>query len=996
MLRKRTEGVAKDRTTAKPRKTGKPTSPQKDVPVLETKASFPIVGIGASAGGLEAFEQFFTHTPPDTGMAFVLIQHLDPKHKSILSELVRRYTKMTVHEVEDGMVVEPNTIYVIPPNRNMALLHGNLHLLEPSEIPGVRTPIDFFFRSLAEDRKEKAICIVLSGTGTEGSMGLRAVKGEGGMVMVQDPASAKYDGMPKSAVATGLADYIVPVDKMPEHLVAYVRHAFAGVLERRAKPIPKEDGLLDKIFIIVRSQTGHDFSYYKRNTIIRRIERRMAVNRIPNLSEYIRYLQRYPEESQALFKDLLIGVTNFFRDPDAFDSLKAKVLPQLSENRRRDEPVRIWVPGCATGEEAYSLAILFQDHSAGLKKDLDIQIFATDIDHRAIEQARSGLYPRSIAADVRPEILGRYFTKEDDSSYRVKKNIRDMVVFAVQNVLADPPFSKIDLISCRNLLIYLGPEAQKKLFSLFHYSLKTDGYLFLSSSETVGEASDLFSAVDRKWKLYKRKDTRPGIMVDHRMPHSPHDRAHQLDMGSLKTTSKLTYREVAEKIMLDTYSPAGVMINEQGEILYVHGRTGKYLEHVSGEFSGNILGMAREGLKFELAAAIRKAITEKKEIRRERLSVKTNGENQFINLVIKPVLEPESMKGSMTVIFEDVPPERIDPSGTKTPDSPYGETYHQMEQDLRSTKEYLQTAIEELETSNEELKSTNEELQSANEELQSTNEELETSKEELQSVNEELVTVNSELEQKINELSKTGSDMQNLLTSTEIGTIFLDTHLNIRGFTPAITNFINLIQTDIGRPVSHIVSNMYYDGLVQDAQGVLKTLVPKEMEVQTKAEQWYTMRMLPYRTVENVIDGVVITFLDITKLKLIEKKLEDALKLAESIVDTTREGLIILDADLRVVSANRSFYRTFALKAQDTVGKFLYELGKQQWDIPELRQLLEKILPEKSEMDDFKVEHEFEGIGKRKMILNARRLESEIDSTRILLAIEDITGRKRP
>ncbi|MGO9119290.1 MAG: CheR family methyltransferase [Desulfomonilaceae bacterium] len=722
----------------------------------------------------------------------------------------------------------------------------------------------------------------------------------------------------------------------------------------------------------------------------------MAVNRIPDFSEYVRYLQNYTEESQTLFKDLLIGVTNFFRDPDAFDALKEKVISQLLENRRLNEPVRIWVPGCATGEEAYSLAILFQHHLAWLKKDFDVQVFATDIDDRAIEQARSGLYPGSIAADVRPEILGRYFTKEEDGSYRVKKNIRDIVVFAVQNVIADPPFSKTDLVSCRNLLIYFGPEPQKKVFALFHYSLKTDGYLFLGTSETVGGASDLFSAVDRKWKLYKRKDKGPGITVGHHMPHLPYDRVHQPDMASLKTTSKVTYREVAEKIMLDKYSPAGVIINEKGEILYVHGRTGKYMEHVSGEFSGNILGMAREGLKFELAAATRKAVTEKKEVRREKLSVKTNGENQFINLVIKPFLEPESLKGSMMVIFEDVPPERIDTSKTKTPGSPSGETYQRMEEDLRSTKEYLQATIEELGTSNEELKSTNEELQSANEELQSTNEELETSKEELQSVNEELVTVNSELEQKIKELSKTGSDLQNLFTSTEIGSIFLDTHLNIRRFTPAMTNFINLIQTDIGRPVSHIVSNMYYDGLVKDAQRVLRTLVPKEMEVQTKDERWYTMRMLPYRAVENVIDGVVITFLDITGLKLTERKLEDALRFAESIVDTTREGLVILDADLRVVTANRSFYRTFALKREDTVNKLLYELGNYQWDIPELRQLLDKILPEKTEMDDFKVEHEFEGIGKRKMILNARRLESEIDSTRILLAIEDITGRKRP
>jgi two-component system, chemotaxis family, CheB/CheR fusion protein len=983
-------------TKAEVKKATDPIQPQsKKANDKRVDVSFPIVGIGASAGGLEAFEQFFRAMPPESGMAFVLIQHLDPTHKSILSDLIGHYTSMKVAQIQDAMRVEPNRVYVIPPNRYLAILHGKLHLMEPPVSSGIRTPIDSFFRSLAEDQKEKGICIVLSGTGTEGTLGLRAIKGEGGMVMVQSPESAKYNGMPRSAVATGLADYIVPVDKMPEHLVAYIQHVFAGVPQRRPKPILKEDGLLDKIFILVRSQTGHDFSYYKRNTIIRRIERRMAVNRIANFSEYVRYLQSYPEESQALFKDLLIGVTNFFRDPDAFVALKDKVISQLLENKRRDEAVRIWVPGCATGEEAYSLAILFQDHLAGFKKDFDVQIFATDIDDRAIETARSGLYPGSIAADVRPEILGRYFTKEDDGSYRVTKKIRDMVVFAVQNVIADPPFSKTDLISCRNLLIYLGPEPQKKVFSLFYYSLKNNGFLFLGTSETVGEASNLFSAVDRKWKLYKRKDTGSGITMDH-IPFLPRDSVHQPDMESLKTISKLTYREAAEKILLDTYSPAGVIINEKSEILYVHGRTGKYLEHLSGEFSRNIMEIAREGLKYELASAIRKSVTDKKEVRRENIRVKTNGEDQFINLIIKPILEPLAMKGSIMVVFEDVPPERIDVLAAKTSDSTHDETNQQLEQELRSAKEYLQTTIEELETSNEELKSTNEELQSSNEELQSTNEELETSKEELQSLNEELVTVNSELEQKVNELSKVGSDMQNLLTSTDIGTIFLDTHLNIQRFTPVMTNFINLIQTDIGRPVSHIVSNMYYDGLVQDAKEVLKTLVPKEMEVKTKDERWYTMRMLPYRTVENVIDGVVITFLDITGLKVIGRKLEDALQFAQSIVDTTREGLVILDENLRVVSANRSFYRIFVLKSEDTLGNFLYELGDRQWDIPKLRQLLEKILPEKAKMDNFKLENEFEGIGKRKLILNARRLESEIDSTRILLAIEDITERKRP
>jgi two-component system CheB/CheR fusion protein len=950
--------------------------------------SFPIVGIGASAGGLEAFEQFFTNMPPDNGMAFILIQHLDPSHKSILTDLIRRYTSMKVSQIEDGMKVEPDSVFVIPPNRYLAILHGKLHLMD-SPASGIRAPIDFFFRSLAEDQKEKSICIILSGTGTEGTLGLRAIKGEGGMVMVQSSESAKYDGMPRSAISTGLVDYTLPADKMPEQLIDYVQHEFGRMPPKSSKPLLTED-LLDKVFLAVRSQTGHDFSYYKHSTIIRRVERRMAINRIGTLAEYVRHLQSYPEESTILFREILIGVTNFFRDPEALDSLQQNVIVQLLEKKRRDEPLRIWTPGCATGEEAYSLAILFQNQALKHTKDINVQIFATDIDDRAIETARSGCYPGSIAADIRPEFLARHFIKEESGSYRVKKNIRDMVVFAVQNVISDPPFSKIDLITCRNLLIYLGPELQKKVLSLFYYALNQDGFLFLGSSETVNETLKLFHAIDRKWKIYKRKDSQLAMKEKVHLPSYTHREPTRKDSDSEQRCGKITYRETAEKIILDNYSPSGIIINEQNEILYVHGRTGKYLEHVSGEFSGDIVGMCREGLKFELAAAIRKARTEDKEVRRENLHVKTNGDEQLVTVIVKPIEEPASVKGSMIVIFEDVSSQvfnEVHASDAVSPDA-----YKQMEQELRSTKEYLEATTEEFQTSTEELRSTNEQLQSANEELQSANEELETSKEELQSVNEELITVNSELEQKINELSRTGNDMQNLLTSTEIGTIFLDTHLNILRFTPATTRFIKLIPTDIGRPVSDLVANFYYEGLVRDAQEVLKTLAQKEVEVQTKEARWYTMRLLPYRTVENVIDGVVITFMDITELKRMEKKIDDALQFSESIVNTVRESLVVLDADMRVVSANRSFFRTFEIKAEDTEGKLFYTLDGGQWDIPELRNLLEEILPEKTEMDDFKVEHEFERIGKRTMLLNARKLESETGSRRVLLAIEDITG----
>ena len=757
--------------------------------------SFPVVGIGASAGGLEAFEQFFTRMPPDSGMAFVLIQHLDPTHKSILSELIKRYTSMRVAEVEDGMPVEPNMVFVIPPNRYMAINNRQLHLFEPIG-PRVRTPIDYFFRSLAQDRKEKAICIVLSGTGSEGAMGLRAVKGEGGMAMVQDPGSAKYDGMPRNALSTGLEDYVLPPDEMPEQLIAYAKHAFVRGPRVVDKPASTSRDLLQKVFILIRAQTGHDFSLYKQSTIVRRIERRMAVHQISRLSDYVRYMQTEPGEADVLFKELLIGVTNFFRDKEAFECLKAKAIAKLFENRSPDDGVRIWVPGCATGEEAYSIAMLCRDIMSELQLNIPIQIFATDIDRNAIETARVGLYPDSISADVPREFLARFFSKEN-SSFRINKEIRAMVVFAVQNLIADPPFSHLDLISCRNLLIYLGSELQRKVLPIFNYALRKDGALFLGSSETIGEFTDLFAIVDRKWKLFKRKDSdlTEGYFRDFQVP-TPMDRGVEtLVAGRVTPVKAPNYRQVAESIILEKYGPVGVIIDQQSKIVHIQGKTGKFLEPALGEPSFDILAMARESLKLELATAIRKSIAQQKEIRIDRVLVKTNGEDQLVNLVVKPITEPASLKGMLMVMFEEPPPEEV--AGSRPRKSSKRIAPHPrirlLEQELSSTREHLQTIVEELETSNEDLKSTNEELSASNEELQSSNEELETSKEELQSINEELVTLNSEYQHKIEELSEVTGYLNNLLSSTEIGTIFLDTDLKINRFTPAATDMLNLM-----------------------------------------------------------------------------------------------------------------------------------------------------------------------------------------------------------
>ena len=863
-----------------------------DLGVL-TSAGFPIVGIGASAGGLAAFEAFFSAMPAkaDPDMAFVLVQHLAPDHKSILTDLVKRYTRMQVFEVEDGVVVKPNCAYIIPPNRDMAFLNGALQLLEPSSPRGQRLPIDFFFRSLAQDQHERAICIVLSGTGSDGTQGVRAIKDEGGIAMVQNPESTEYDGMPRSAIATGLVDYVLPPAEMPAQLIAYAAHAFGKTAHPAAHPTPKAENTLKKICILLRAQTGHDFSQYKRNSLTRRVERRMAVHQIEHLDEYLHFLQQTPAEVEALFRDLLIGVTNFFRDREAFEALEKLVIPQLFAGKPADAVIRVWVPGCATGEEAYSIAMLLQEQRESLKRSFKIQVFATDIDSRAIEQARSGVYPAGIAADVSPERLARFFDQEQEgSAYRIHKGIRDLLIFSEQDMIKDPPFSKLDLISCRNVLIYMDGELQKKLIPIFHYALSPGGHLFLGTSETVGGFSDLFATLDRKLRLYQRKEeiygARRPIMGRH-LPTLTEEGVVAQIAGKTPRENKLQLRELAERALLQQYAPVGALVSERGDVFYLHGRTGQYLEPTPGEAGMNILKMAREGLRQDLTAALHKAVTHREPVRHPGLRVKTNGDFTTINLTVRPVapsLDATAPPNLFLVIFEEAPAagrrrtKKVDAdtiaSGTATDVDARIAT---LKQELRAKEEYLQTTNEELETSNEELKSSNEEMQSVNEELQSTNEELETSKEELQSVNEELATVNAELQTKVADLSRANNDMNNLLAGTGIGTIFVDHQLRIMRFTPAVTQVINLILSDVGRPVDHIVSNlMGYDSLVADVKVVLDTLTPKEIEVQTKAGAWFLLHIRPYRTQENMIEGAVITFVDITELKQVQQELREA------------------------------------------------------------------------------------------------------------------------
>ncbi|MDO8331396.1 MAG: chemotaxis protein CheB [Fluviicoccus sp.] len=912
---------------------GDPGQPPPRVPVDRISTGFPIVGIGASAGGLAAFEAFFAGMPTDRapGMAFVLVQHLAPDHQSILAELMQRCTRMTVYEVVDGMTVQVNCAYIIPPNRDMAFLNGTLQLLEPAEPRGHRQPIDFLFRSLAEDQRERAIGIVLSGTGSDGSQGLRAIKGEGGMVMVQTPESSAFDGMPRSALATGTVDFELAPADMPAQLMAYVAHAFSKPHRPARGAGIQHEGALKKVFVLLRNCTGHDFSQYKPSTILRRIERRMAVHQVETLEGYVKLLQQTPVEVDALFHDLLIGVTSFFRDPDAFQALEAQALAKIIKGKSAGEVIRVWCCGCSTGEEAYSLAILLKESLERLKQNNRVQIFATDMDSRAIGAARAGVYLAGISADITPERLARFFTPEADGcAYRVHKEIRDMLVFSEHDVIKNPPFSRLDLITCRNLLIYLDTDLQRKLIALFHYALSAGGVLFLGSSETVGECGDLFAVLDRKSKVFQRKEDFQGAQRAALGRFMTHEHMRDLTLpssspGKAVQPVKPSLRELVERTLVEQLAPAGALVNSQGDILYLYGRTGMYLEPTPGEAGiNNILKMAREGLRRELTTVLRKAVAGKERIRVESLRVKTNGHFSLVNLSVCPVVtgpSPAFESDLFLVILDEVPEPAAGsaaglPAGTVDDGrgADAGAMIAELNAELQAKEEYLQAANEELETANEELKSSNEEMQSVNEELQSTNEELETSKEELQSINEELTTVNTELQTKVADLSRANNDMNNLLAGTGIGTIFVDHNLRILRFTPAATQIINLILSDVGRPVGHIVSNLKgYDSLVSDAQTVLSTLILKEIDVQTTEGKIYTMRILPYRTLDNVIEGVVITFVDISEMVRTREalhKANDLLRLAVVVRDAY-DAITVQDLSGRIIAWNPGAERLY-------------------------------------------------------------------------------------
>ncbi len=953
---------------------------------------FRIVGLGASAGGLEAYEQFFRRVPPASGLAFVLMPHLDPGHASILTEILQRSTPIPVVEAQDQMVVAPDHVYVVPPNRDMAIFHGALQLSIPETPRGQRMPIDAFLRSLAEDQGERAVGIILSGTGTDGTLGLRAILGAGGVALVQDPATAKYDGMPSSAIRAGYVTRVLPVEKMPEALLADAHN----LLENRQSPAPSAPalapaGAMNRLLMLLRSATGHDFSLYKRSTIARRIERRMAQHELTDVEVYGRYLKEHPAEAQALFKELLINVTSFFRDPEAFAALKQDVLPQLLADRPDDYVFRAWVAGCATGEEAYSIAMVLREHMDECQREFKVLLYSTDLDEDAITIARAGLYPPNIAADVTPERLRRFFVKED-ASYRVKKEIREMVVFAVQNVIKDPPFTRLDLVGCRNLMIYLEAELQNRLIAAFHYALNPNGLLFLSPSESIGNHPELFSAVSRKWKLYRaiRSEVSPRAPTVGSLSWAASSGAKGPEK-EMKKATETDFAELTRHALLESYAPASVVADAKGNILYVHGETGKYLRPAPGQATLNVVEMAREGLQLELRSALHAAVNQGTSTLNRAVSLKTDGQLQTVHITVRRLAHPDAGQGLMLVSFQDVAdPVPAKPTRRRRAAGPAGvQRIEDLERELAYTRENLQATIEEQQASNEELKSINEELQSTNEELQSTNEELETSKEELQSVNEELITVNAELQAKIEELAGMQNDMKNLLDSINIGTIFLDRDLIIRRFTRETARVYRLVPTDVGRPLADIKSMVENDDLAGQARSVLDSLASRECEIRTVGGASYLARIQPYRTLDNVIDGVVLTFTDISQRAEGEAMVKAARALAEAIVDTVREALVVLDANLKVVGASRSFYRRFQVTSGDTMGRRIYELGNGQWDIPALRELLETILPRDQSFDGFVVEQEFPVIGRCKMVLNARRVVGNpSQAPLILLAME--------
>jgi two-component system, chemotaxis family, CheB/CheR fusion protein len=964
-----------------------------------------VVGIGASAGGLAALQGFFDALPDDTGLAFVVVTHMDPERESLLPELLQKHTAMPVRQVRDLAAIEPNAVYVIPPGQRMRITDTHLDAEAFEEPRGRRMPIDYFFRSLAQVHRQ-AVAVILSGGGADGAVGVKAVKEHGGLLLVQEPAEAEHDSMPRAAIATGLADVVEPVAQLAARLVAYHRNGVHVAQE----PEALNDDELEAVYRIltqVQIHTGHDFSQYKRSTLLRRIQRRMQLNGNRTLDAYLSQLRHEPAEAGALFNDLLIGVTSFFRDREAWEGLAEQVIPHLFEGKAPEDTVRVWSIGCATGEEAYSLAILLLEHAATLQRPPGarpgLQVFASDLDDNALHKARDGVYPEAIEADVSPERLARWFVKEGHY-YRVRQELRDVVLFSNHSVLRDPPFSRLDLISCRNLLIYLSRDLQENVFRIFRYALQPQSYLFLGSAESAEMVHGLFHRLDKHHRLYRARPARG------KHPHVPSlplsvprgGRSQHLPaVGERRRPAGTRGPNVTEglhQVFLEEAAPPSVLVDEQHQILHISESAGRYLLHPRGAPTDDLLKLVRPELQFELRSALSQVFAQEQAALGRPVSVQFNGAPRRVILAVRPHSGEAAAPLALVFFLEGAPSVEVE-EGLREAEEREGTDADgrdalvaQLEAENRQLRQRLQTTTEQYKSSHEELKAANEELQSINEEYRSTTEELETSKEELQSVNEELQTVNGELKNKLQEVSRAHGDLENLMVATDIATLFLDRKLRIQRYTASTAGLFNIMPGDRGRPIGDLTSRLTYDGLVEDASRVLKELAPIEREVRDCEGRWFLVQLRPYRTIDDRIDGVVLTFVDISEQKEAEAALRVEKEFSEKIVDTLREGLLVLNSDLTVEFANDPFYRLFAVSEQETVGSHIYTLGNGQWDIPELRTLLEEILPEHNVFNDFRIEHVIETIGRRIMLLNARRLDHV---QLILLAIDDITEREQ-
>lgn len=1003
----------------KPVSSPKKTSKKKSV--ITSNSPFPIVAVGASAGGLDAYTDFFHALPVDTGMAFVLIQHLDPKHRSLLAEILSKATKMPVEEVRAGGKIQPDRVYVIPANKFMAINQGAFRLTPRGTEAGQHLSINFFMRSLAEERKSSAIGIVLSGTGSDGTVGLENIKAEGGITFAQDPSTARFDGMPRSAIDSGCVDFVLPPEGMAVELRRiqhhpYVRADQQGTAEQGAKeqgeelndsvPLPLHEKAFLAILDQLRTASGVDFSQYRPNTIHRRALRRMMILKLESLGEYEDHLKAHPEEALKLYDDVLIPVTSFFRDFEAFEALKSQVYPAIVKDKASRGSIRMWAPGCSTGEETYSLAMTLLEFLGDKASSFQVQIFGTDLNEKGIQKARTGLYRESIAEEISPERMARFFVKVDDG-YRVNKAVRDMCVFARQNVANDPPFSQMNLVACRNLLIYIQPVLQKKIIPILHYALKPSGFLVLGGSESVSAFPDLFSTVDKKHKIYGKKAITSRLHYDFAQSYYPARGNSDVPsepqiplQGSPK--AELDVHAEADQLVLKSHAPVGVIINSAMDVVQFRGRTTPYLEPAPGKASLNLLKLARNGLAIELRTLIITARKKGMPVKKAGVRFGDDEHRQILDLSVSPLGENTSpVDRSFLVLFDDVTPQWTSSLGTarQSGTKAGAETKNgsrRLKQELTDSQNALHSSIESEESLREEFQSANEEILSANEELQSSNEELETSKEELQSTNEELNTVNAELRHKNNELHELGNDVSNLLNSTRIPVVMLDRHMQIRRLTPTADKLLKVAPSDIGRPIGDLKLNIDLPTLDSVIAKILETLQPWEREVQDLNGCWHSLNILPYRTQDNRIDGVVLALHNIQAMKEANEQLKKSAEFLRGIIDTVRQPLLVLDAELRVLAVNQSFQSTFKVSSEQTVDQPLFKLGNGQWNIRQLRELLAEVLSKRHTVTDFEVEHVFEDLGRRKMLLNAATLfQANNQPPTILLAIEDITERKQ-